>query len=221
VLFFVSGIATITVAFPFSFASGTPQFKSAMPPYTLEFLLMLVLVPTTSFLSHPITTSCSTGVHTRLSGWFDDSIDFILGTTPNLGDFNDANSDIVVPSSISSNNEDSLAQSFDGRVLRELIVKKWGEDFDVEFKRTDYLGRSTLYLNITPWSLGKKPFRHASEADYLSHLEAVAQLLIKYKSVGKVVNFIDETKKAPRRNTIPILMVSIRLNVDDGTVKDM
>ena len=77
-------------------------------------------------------------------------------------------------------------------------MKKWGEDYDAEFKRTDYLGNSALYLNITPWSLGKKPFRHKTEGDYLSHLQAIAELLIKYESVGEVIDFIKETKKYPR-----------------------
>lgn len=57
--------------------------------------------------------------------------------------------------------------------FRDAIYNKWGECFDVEFQPVNTFGSRDLYLNIMPFRLGSKRFRHRTELDYLCHLQAV------------------------------------------------
>jgi Domain of unknown function (DUF3067) len=102
---------------------------------------------------------------------------------------------------------------FDGYALRDVILEKWGECFDVDFQRVETLGFKQLYLNIMPFRLGSRNFRHASELDYLCHLQAVVEILLKYDQVGYVLYQIDQTNKKPRAGTSPLLAVPLRLNL--------
>lgn len=109
------------------------------------------------------------------------------------------------------------AEGFGGRQLRDLIVAKWGKEFDVEFSQTDYLGKSSIYLNVFPWSPDLEPYRHADQTAYLEHLEAVCERLVRWGRVAHVKRQIAETSKAPRRGTIPLKTVPIRLDLPNRT----
>jgi len=87
-------------------------------------------------------------------------------------------------------------------MLRDLIVQKWGKEYDCEFTVTDYLGKSSVYLNVFPWSSDAEPWRHDDETAYLEHLQAVCEQLITWKRVAAVRRQITETDKEPRRGTI-------------------
>lgn len=73
---------------------------------------------------------------------------------------------------------------FDGYAMRDVILEKWGRCYDVDFNRVDSFGFKSLYLNILPFHLGGRRFRHATELDYLCHLQAVVEILVKYKQVS-------------------------------------
>jgi hypothetical protein len=75
-------------------------------------------------------------------------------------------------------------EEFDGYVLRDILLEKWGKAYDVEFNKVDHLGARNLYLNIMPFHAGGRQFRHESEMDYLCHLQAVVEILIKYNQVS-------------------------------------
>jgi hypothetical protein len=77
-------------------------------------------------------------------------------------------------------------ETFDGYALRDVILEKWGKCYDVEFNRVDNFGSRNLYLNIMPFYLGGRRFRHETEVDYLCHLQAVAEILEKYEQVSSV-----------------------------------
>lgn len=74
--------------------------------------------------------------------------------------------------------------TFDGYALRDVICEKWGKCYDVEFNRVDNFGFRQLYLNVMPFHLGGRRFRHATEFDYLCHLQAVVEILEKYEQVS-------------------------------------
>jgi len=95
------------------------------------------------------------------------------------------------------NNEEEV--EFDGYAMRDAIYNKWGECFDVDFqkvsdsvrlyselakassncfvfvdfKKVDSYGFRSVYLNIMPFRLGGKRFRHRTELDYLCYLPEV------------------------------------------------
>lgn len=153
------------------------------------------------------------------TGWLED----FFARDSNLGDFGDgfdesSESDLIRRAS-DLNAEAEAAKGFDGAELRRLINSKWDEDFDVEFTQTEYMGRASLYLNVMPWTLDKEPCRHVDEEAYLEHLEAVAERLVRWGRVSLIKDGIASTTKRPRRGTIPLKTVPLRLNLDDSVVR--
>lgn len=108
---------------------------------------------------------------------------------------------------------DAEQDDFDGYAFRDVILEKWGACWDVDFNNVDSFGHRQLYLNIMPYQLGRRPFRHETELDYLCHLQAVVEILQKYEQLGNVLVQIDETKKKPRAGTSPMIAVPIRLDL--------
>jgi hypothetical protein len=82
--------------------------------------------------------------------------------------------------------QQEVEEEFDGYAMRDVIYEKWGMCYDVDFKRVDNFGTRLLYLNILPFHLGGRQFRHETELDYLCHLQAVVEILLKYDQVSCV-----------------------------------
>lgn len=161
-------------------------------------------------------------------GWLDEAAKSFLGEGVSLGTFSDGGSsddperlkkEIDAWQAQQAAAEAVAAEGFDGRALRALIKEKWGDDYDLELTRTDYMGKASLYLNVMPWTLDREPCRHESEAAYLEHLEAIAQLLVKWGCVVEVAAEVEATTKRPRRGTIPLKTVPLRLSLDEDLVR--
>jgi len=110
-------------------------------------------------------------------------------------------------------NEENEEGEFDGYDLRDAILVKWGECYDVEFQRVDSYGVQSVYLNIMPFKLGRRPFRHETELDYLCHLQAVVEILVKYEQLDYALAQLFETNKKPRAGTSPLVAVPLRLDL--------
>ena len=102
---------------------------------------------------------------------------------------------------------------FDGYALRDIILEKWGECFDVDFQPVDTFGMREIYLNVLPFKLGSRKFRHETELDYLCHCQAIVDILHKYNQVGNILWQIDQTNKKPRAGTSPLIAVPLRLDL--------
>ena len=61
--------------------------------------------------------------------------------------------------------------------------------------------------------------RHESRGAYLEHCEAIAELLLRWRRVAAVKRQIAETEKTPRRGTIPLKTVPIRLDLPNELVR--
>jgi hypothetical protein len=114
--------------------------------------------------------------------------------------------------------QNKAPESFDGYALRDAIFKKWGFCYDVNFNRVDTWRDRQLFLNILPYKLGRKPFRHETELDYLSHLQAVVDILRKYEQLDYVLEQISDTDKKPLGGRSPIVAVPIRLDLTKDQV---
>lgn len=115
-------------------------------------------------------------------------------------------------------NEKKEEVEFDGYALRDVIVEKWGASYDMDFNRVQSFGFKKVYLNILPFRPGRRPFRHASEYDYLCHLQAVVEILQEYNQLDYVLYQIAETKKKPRPGTSPLVAVPLRLDLTEDQV---
>ena len=107
---------------------------------------------------------------------------------------------------------------FDGYALRDAILNKFGVCWDVDFQRVESYGFRKVYLNILPFKLGSRKFRHASEWDYLCHLQAIVEILQKYDLLDSVLAQLEETKKKPRPGTSPLVAVPLRLDLAEEQI---
>ena len=128
-----------------------------------------------------------------------------------------------------SNNEESEGEEaadsgeeeeaeFDGYALRDAILNKFGVCWDVDFQRVESYGFRKVYLNILPFKLGSRRFRHQSEWDYLCHLQAIVEILQKYDLLDSVLVQLEETKKKPRPGTSPLVAVPLRLDLTEEQI---
>lgn len=117
--------------------------------------------------------------------------------------------------------EQAESREVDGYFLRDIIYEKWGYCFDLDFNRVDSFGFRELYLNVLPFHLGGRRFRHETELDYLCHLQAVVEILQKYEQLDYVLAQIEETKKKPRAGTVPIVAVPLRLDLTREQVQEI
>jgi hypothetical protein len=117
--------------------------------------------------------------------------------------------------------QEAQLQEFDGYMLRDVIYNKWGACYDVDFHRVDSFGVRSLYLNVLPFQLGRRPFRHETELDYLCHLQAVVEILQKYNQLDYVLYQMEETTKRPRPGTSPLVAVPLRLDLTPEQVKQI
>jgi len=104
---------------------------------------------------------------------------------------------------------------FDGYDMRDAIFEKFGKCFDMDFRRVDNMGKRDLYLNVMPFHLNSRRFRHASELDYLCHLQAIVEILTKYDRLDYVLAQMQETTKKPRASTSPLIAVPFRLDLSE------
>lgn len=112
-------------------------------------------------------------------------------------------------------------EEFDGYALRDAIYAKWGQYFDVDFQPVQSLGFKKLYLNVLPFRMGGRKFRHATEYDYLCHLQAIVEILVKYDQLDYVLMQLEETKKKPRPGTSPLIAVPFRLDLTEDELNEI
>ncbi|KAK1742539.1 DUF3067 domain-containing protein [Skeletonema marinoi] len=133
-----------------------------------------------------------------------------------------------IDNAITDANKEEEEEEFDGYKMRDAIYNKFGECFDVDFNKVDAYGFRSVYLNIMPFRLGGKRFRHETELDYLCHLQAVVstylggvEILQKYDQLDYVLAQLDETTKKPRAGTSPLIAVPLRLDLTEEQVNQI
>ncbi len=80
-----------------------------------------------------------------------------------------------------------------GQELRQLILQKWGRAYDVQLRKV----QNKVYLQVMWRYLGQASFPK-SDADYASHLDAVASYINAWDQHDSVQQFIAETRDRPR-----------------------
>lgn len=112
-------------------------------------------------------------------------------------------------------------KEFDGYAMRDVIYSKWGKCYDIDFQPVTTFGFRELYLNVMPFHLGGRRFRHESELDYLCHLQAVVEILDKYEQLEYVLSQLEETTKKPRAGTSPLVAVPFRLDLTEDELNSI
>lgn len=80
-----------------------------------------------------------------------------------------------------------------GKDLQQILLRKWGRSFDIQFRRT----QGKIFLQVM-WKYLEQASFPLSEADYLAHLDQVASYLHAWGSVEQAIASIEQTKERPR-----------------------
>ena len=112
----------------------------------------------------------------------------------------------------------SELQEFDGYKFRDLIVSQWGAAYDIQIKREMWLGKPMLFLNVMWKYLGQQSF-HLSEQEYLEHLQALAELVVKWDRVDHLKEEIRKQRKRP--NAYFGYAVALPLNLPADVMEEL
>jgi len=93
-----------------------------------------------------------------------------------------------------------------GDDLHQLILNKWGHSFDVQLRRV----QGKVFFQVM-WKYLEQASFPMSEAEYLDHLNEIAQYLNAWGSSPQVQAYIEQTSERPRLGKA----VSIPLDLGD------
>ncbi|MEB3274796.1 MAG: DUF3067 family protein [Prochlorothrix sp.] len=80
-----------------------------------------------------------------------------------------------------------------GAKLKQLLLEKWGQPFDLRFRRVQ--GR--IFLQVMWKYLGQRSFPMTAD-QYDRHLESIAAYLVALGGVQQVLEFVAQTRERPR-----------------------
>jgi hypothetical protein len=80
-----------------------------------------------------------------------------------------------------------------GQDLRQLLLNKWGHSYDIQIRRT----QGKIFVQVM-WKYLEQASFPLSEAEYLEHLNAVANYLHAWDGAAQVQNYIQQTRERPR-----------------------
>ena len=80
-----------------------------------------------------------------------------------------------------------------GQDLRQLLLNKWGYSYDIQIRRT----QGKIFVQVM-WKYLEQVSFPLSEAEYLEHLNTVANYLHAWGGATQVQNYIRETRERPR-----------------------
>jgi hypothetical protein len=80
-----------------------------------------------------------------------------------------------------------------GEELHQLLLEKWGRSYDVQLRR----GNDKVFLQVM-WKYLEQASFPLSEAEYLAHLDAIADYINAWGGTAQVQDFIAQTRERPR-----------------------
>jgi len=80
-----------------------------------------------------------------------------------------------------------------GQDLHQILRNKWGYSYDLQLRRV----QDKIFLLVMWKYLEQKSFP-LTEAEYLAHLDAIANYLQAWGSIAYVQSFIEQTREKPR-----------------------
>lgn len=77
--------------------------------------------------------------------------------------------------------------------MHQLLLAKWGRSYDVQFRRV----RDKVFLQVM-WKYLEQASFPLSEAEYLAHLDTIANYLNAWGSATQVQQLIEQSRDRPR-----------------------
>lgn len=80
-----------------------------------------------------------------------------------------------------------------GEDLHGLLLQKWGRSYDIQLRRT----QGKIFV-LVMWKYLEQASFPLTEAEYQTHLEAIATYLNAFGGTAQVQTFIEQTRERPR-----------------------
>jgi Domain of unknown function (DUF3067) len=80
-----------------------------------------------------------------------------------------------------------------GEELHQLLLTKWGRSYDVQLRRS----QGKVFLQVM-WKYLEQASFPLSEAEYLAHLDTIANYINAWGGTVQVQTFIEQTRDRPR-----------------------
>ena len=80
-----------------------------------------------------------------------------------------------------------------GAELREILVNKWGKSYDVQLRRS----QGKVFVQIM-WKYLEQVSFPMTEAEYLLHLETIANYLRGMGGIAQFQSYVEKTTERPR-----------------------
>jgi len=80
-----------------------------------------------------------------------------------------------------------------GEELHQLLLAKWGKSYDIQLRRT----KGKIFVQVM-WKYLEQASFPMTEAEYLAHLDTIANYINGFGSVETVNDYINNTKERPR-----------------------
>lgn len=80
-----------------------------------------------------------------------------------------------------------------GEDLHQLLLAKWGRSYDLQFRQI----QGKVFLQVM-WKYLEQASFPMTEAEYLAHLETVANYVTAWGGADQVQKFVQETRDRPR-----------------------
>ena len=93
-----------------------------------------------------------------------------------------------------------------GQDLHQLLLDKWGRSYDIQIRRT----RGKIFVQVM-WKYLEQVSFPLSEAEYLEHLNAIANYIHAWGGAKQVQDYIEKTRQRPRLGKV----VSIPLDLGE------
>ncbi len=93
-----------------------------------------------------------------------------------------------------------------GLELQQLLINKWGRSYDIRLRRV----KGRIFVQVM-WKYLEQASFPLSAAEYLAHLNAVADYLNAWGGVQQVTDYLQNTRERPRLGKV----VSIPLDLGD------
>lgn len=98
-----------------------------------------------------------------------------------------------------------------GRELHQILLNKWGRSYDIQIRRT----QGKIFV-LVMWKYLEQVSFPLNEAEYLAHLETVANYLHAWGGADQVRTFVEQTRDRPRLGKA----VSIPLELDERVASE-
>ena len=89
-----------------------------------------------------------------------------------------------------------------GQELRQILLDKWGRSYDIQVRRT----QGKFFVQVM-WKYLEQLSFPLSEAEYVAHLDQVAEYLAGWSAIEQFRAYVEKTRERPRQGkavSVPI-----------------